>query len=169
MNERTHVVVAIGIVGLAMAVAGCGSSSRSGSSAAGSADTFVLSEFTVIPPTNTLHAGSVSITANNVGGEVHELVIVRAAAVSALPMKSDGSVDEAKIAAADKVGEITDVAARSKKTKAFDFKAGSYVALCNLVDSMMGSGSDTSHDAGMGSAMGHVHFSEGMVVSFTVS
>ncbi len=143
-------------------------------------DTFVLSEFTIVPPTNALHAGSVLITADNVGGEVHELVIVRAPSADALPMKADGSVDEDKIAAADKVGEIDKVAVRARQSKTFDLTSGTYVAFCNIADAMMGTdttvmGSATSMMngisspmGGMGSGTGHVHFAKGMHIAFTV-
>jgi len=169
MHKRAIAVV-LGIAGMGFLIAGCGGSGKSAAAPA-APNTFVLSEFVVVPPSKALHPGPVTITADNVGGEVHELVIVRADGASALPKKSDGSVDEDKIAAADKVGEIADVAARSHKSKTLEFKAGKYVAFCNLVESMMGSSSDTSHNAGMGmgSGMTHVHFAEGMVVPFTVS
>lgn len=172
MKKRTPVAF-IGIVGMALVFAACGSSGKSGAPSS-SDNTFVLSEFTILPPTNALHEGSVSITANNVGGEVHELVLVRAASVDTLPMKSDGSVDEDKIAAADKVGEIPDVAARSEKSATFDLTAGRYVAFCNLVDTMMGSdttmmGGTSTTMGGMGSGEGHIHFAKGMHVTFIVS
>jgi hypothetical protein len=162
MRCRSVAVVCIGIMGMALMTAAC-AGSKSNSSSASSKNTFVLGEFSVIPPTNTLHPGGITITANNVGGETHELVIVRADSVSALPMKADGSVDEDKIAEADKVGEIADVAPRSHQSKTFDLAAGSYVAFCNLVDSMMGSSSMMG-----GHGTGHVHFAEGMVADFTV-
>ena len=179
-RRRASAFATIGI--LAAVLAACGSSSKtvSPSSAPSSDNTFVLSEFTIVPPTNTLHAGSVSITAENVGGEVHELVIVRAASAAALPMKPDGSVDEDKISASNKVGEIQQVAARSHQTKTFDLTSGTYVAFCNIVDTMMGSdttmmGSDTTMMNGtsttmngMGSGTGHIHFAKGMHVTFTV-
>ncbi len=168
MSKTSGVGVVVGILGLALALTSCGSSSKSDSSSPAAENTFVLSEFTVIPPSNTLHSGPVTLTAKNVGGEEHELVIVRAASVNALPRKSDDSVDEDKIAASAKVGEIEAVAARSNKTKVFDLKAGDYVAFCNVVDSMMGSGAGMQ-GSGMGSGMGHVHFHEGMHVAFTVS
>ena len=156
---RKRILVAgIGVVA-ALAFAGCGGSSKSGSPSS-RPDTFVLSEFTIIPPANTLHPGPITLTADNVGGEVHELVIVRAAGLSDLPMKPDGSVNEAKIRNADKVGEIADVAAGSHAAKTFRLTAGTYVAICNLVDSMKGH-SDM--------AMGHVHFAQGMHATFTVS
>jgi hypothetical protein len=167
MNRRRPPAVAtLGILA-AVVLAACGSSSKAGSpsSAPSSDNTFVLSEFTIVPPTNTLHAGSVSITADNVGGEVHELVIVRAPSAAALPMKPDGSVDEDTITAADKVGEIEEISARSHQAKTFDLTSGTYVAFCNIADTMMGS--DTTMN-GMGSGTGHIHFAKGMHVSFTV-
>lgn len=154
----------IGIVGAGFAFAACGSS-KDGSSSSASDDTFVLSEFTVVPPTNALRSGSITITADNVGGEVHELVIARATNQDALPKKSDGTVDEAKIAATDKVGGIEDIAAGAHKSETFDLTAGTYVAFCNIVDAKTGGHSDTSH----GSETGHVHYAEGMHVTFTVS
>lgn len=186
-NRRTTALAIVGV--LAVVLAACGSSTKTGASSSGSSsdNTFVLSEFTIVAPTNTLHAGSVSFTANNVGGEVHELVIVRAASAAALPMKPDGSVNEDKIAAADKIGEIQQIAARSSQTKTFQLTAGTYVAFCNIVDTMMGSdttmmgsattmmGSNTtlmhgsaSTTNGMGAGGGHIHFAKGMHVTFTV-
>ena len=162
---RTARLGIVGILGIVAVVAGCGGSSSK--SVSSSKNTFVLSEFKVTPPTNTMRPGRVTLTANNVGGEVHELVIARAASASALPTKSDGSVDEDKIRAADKIGEIADVAAHSQASKLFNLEAGTYVAFCNIIDSMMGSNS-MMHGADMGSGSGHVHFSEGMHVVFTV-
>lgn len=180
--QRAFVLSTAGIVGMALAFAACGGSTSASSSPSSSSSNnmFVLSEFTIVPPANALHAGNVSITADNVGGEVHELVIVRAASAEALPMKADGSVDEDKIAAADKVGEIDKVAARSQQTKTFDLTSGTYVAFCNIVDTMMNTdttmmGSPTSMlngtsstMGGMGSGTGHVHFAKGMHITFTV-
>ena len=170
MKNRTHVIMIIGIVS-AVVFAACGSSGSGKSGSASAQNTFVVSEFTVIPPTNTLRAGSVTLTANNVGGEMHELLIVRAPNINTLPKKSDGSVNEVEIAAADKVGEIKDVAAESQKSKTFDLAAGTYVAFCNIVDAMMGSSSSMAdmNGSGTGSGTGHVHFAEGMNVTFTVS
>ena len=168
MKKWIPAVALVALVGASSVLAACGGS-KSASSSSPAKDTFVLSEFTIIPPTNTLHPGSVSLSANNVGREAHELVIVRADSVSALPMKSDGAVDEDKIADADKVGEIGDVAARSHKSGTFELAAGTYVAFCNLVDTMMGSSSSMMNGSGMGSGMGHVHFAQGMHVTFSVS
>lgn len=166
-RRRTTAVATVGIVA-AVVLAACGSSTKtaSPSSAPSTDNTFVLSDFTIVPPTNTLHPGSVSITADNVGGEVHELVIVRAPNAGALPMKPDGSVDEDKITEANKVGEIQQIAARSHQTKTFVLTTGTYVAFCNIIDTMMGS--DTTMMNGMGAGAGHIHFAKGMHVTFTV-
>lgn len=163
--KQTIAVVCIGAV---LGLAACGTSKSSSSGSSSSENTFVLSEFTIIPPTNVLHAGKVLVTANNVGGEVHEIVLVRAAGVGAFTKDADGSVDENKIREADKVGEIEAVGARSRKSATFDLTAGTYVAFCNLIDTM-GSGSSMMHGSDMEPGSGHVHFSEGMHVTFTVS
>lgn len=161
--------IAIGVIGASLALGACGSS-ESGSSrtTSSSENAFALGEFTIIPPTNELHVGAVSLTANNVGAELHELVIVRASSVDALPKKADGSLDEDKIPIADKVGEIGKVPARSRKSATFDLTAGTYVAFCNLVDNMMGTSSSMMHDSGMEPGSGHVHFARGMHVTFAV-
>jgi hypothetical protein len=173
MNKRIRAVAAIGLVGTAFVFAACGGSKNASSSS--SENTFELSEFQITPPKDALPSGRVTITADNVGGEVHELVIVRAAKADGLPTKADGSVDEDKIAAADKVGDIKDVAAGTNKSKAFELSAGTYVALCNLIDEMAGSGTTMggmSMDDGSATTVpgaGHVHFAEGMHATFTVS
>lgn len=175
MNKRIRVVAAIGVVGMVFVFAACGSGSKSASESGSAENTFGLSEFQITPPTNTLNAGRVTITANNVGGEVHELVVVRAASAEALAKKTDGSVDEAQIADADKIGEIGDVAPGARRSKTLDLGAGTYVALCNIIDDMTASTSSTmdghsmTGDSDGGADVGHGHFSEGMHVAFTVS
>ena len=128
----------------------------------------MLSEFTIVPPATELRAGKLSLTANNVGGEMHELVIVRADSVSAIPLQSNGSVNEAKIGKVDKLGEIKEVSSGSRRTKTFELSRGTYLAFCNIVDTM-GSGSTMMDHSGTDSAMGHIHFARGMYVSFSVS
>ena len=168
MKNRRLAAATTGIVAMVLVAGACGSS-KNRSASLPSDNTFGLSEFTVIPPKNTLHSGSVTLTANNLGGETHELVIVRAASVDAITKMSDGSVDEGKIAKADKVGEIPDLKAGAHASKTFELSAGTYVAFCNIVDKMMGSSSSTMDGSGMATGTGHVHFAEGMHVTFTVS
>jgi hypothetical protein len=146
---------------------GCGSSKRD-SSAASTHNTFVLSEFTIAAPKKAVRSGYVTITANNVGGESHELVIVRGTDGESLPKRPDGSLDEEKITPSNKVGEIENVAAGSQKSRAFDLVAGDYLAVCNLIE-QMGSNSSMAHGSDMGSTTEHVHFALGMFVPFTVT
>src|SRR4029078_11031478 len=102
MTKRFIAVWIFAIAGSALLAVGCGSG-NSDSSASQSENTFVLSEFTIVPPKHVLESGHVTITADNVGGEVHELVILRAGEVETLSKKPDGSLDEEKIAANDKI------------------------------------------------------------------
>ena len=173
MQHRRLLLPLIGVALAALAVGACSSNNKSSSASTGAGEnTFGLREFTITPPTNPLHAGHVTITAKNVGGEVHELVIVRASTAGNLQTKPDGSVDEDRIAAADKVGEIEDVAARSSKSDTLNLTPGRYVAFCNIIDNMMGAGSGMMNGGpGMmgGSGMGHVHFAAGMHAPFSVA
>jgi len=193
MNYR---LAALALVAL-LITAGCGAdkstSSSTGGTTANTQATFVLSEYKITLD-GTIPAGTVNLKIDNQGGEMHEVVIVAAKDPSALPKKADGSVDEDKIPEADKLGEIEDVAARTSTTKSFTFKPGSYVALCNIVDEMgmtgstmmgggnngpmngngpmgngpMGNGSNGTVMGGNGGPGGHVHFAQGMYMTFTV-
>ncbi len=169
-------LLAVAVV-FAAVLAACGSD-RGDADSVRSADpgTFVLDEWSVAAPTAQIHAGSVRITAANQGSETHELVIVRAADAASLPTKSDGSVDEEAIPAADKPGEIPDVAAGDVASATLDLAPGHYVAFCNIVDQMgtTGTGGAGMGGSGMGGGMGsggmsHVHFQLGMSVAFTVT
>jgi hypothetical protein len=159
-----------GIAIALVVIAACGSSAKS--TPAAGPNTFTLNEFSIAAPSSALHAGRVAITADNVGRETHEIVIVAASSTNDLPTKADGSVDEDKIPAAEKMGEIADIAARTRRSKSFELKAGSYIAFCNLVDAM-GSGTNGGNGmmGGTPSGMmngGHVHYALGMRITFTV-
>jgi len=161
-------LAALLVVAVFMAACASEGTDRSGSGADDGA-VFVLSEWRIKAPSGQLQPGSQPITAKNVGGEAHELVIVSAASADELPTKADGSVDEEKLASAT-VGEIGDVAAQSSKTKTFELARGTYVAFCNLVDQMGSGGSmGSGHmEGGHAGGMDHVHFALGMSTTFTV-
>jgi hypothetical protein len=131
--------------------------------------TFTMAEFTIKLAQPTLPSGRVTISAVNVGGEAHELVLVKASSVSDLPTKADGSVDEEKIPDAAKIGEIEDVLSKQAKSADFELAPGNYVAFCNLIDEMDAGpmmGADSSPmTSGAG---GHVHFARGMHQLITV-
>jgi plastocyanin len=169
-------IIALTTVAL-LVVAGCGSDKNASNATAGTTPaapaSFVLTEFK-INLDGTIPAGAINVKIDNQGGEKHELVIVAAKDANALPKKSDGSVDEDKIAEGDKLGESGDVEARSSITKSFTFTPGTYVAFCNIVDDMGMTGttmmSGNNMPMGGNSAMGgHVHFAQGMYMTFTVT
>jgi hypothetical protein len=149
---RAHVIV-VGTIGLAAVLFGCGGSDGGGSDTA--RVDVGLKEFTVTPDPVDVHTGKTEFTADNIGSEVHEMVIVRAKTAGDLPTEDDGSVDEDRIPKADKVGEIEDVPVGKTKSTTFDMKAGDYVIFCNVVEDES-DGTKTSH------------FNEGMHESFSV-
>jgi hypothetical protein len=114
-----------------------------------------LKEFTVTPDPVEVDAGEVEFTADNIGSETHEMVVVRAANAEDLPTDADGAVDEEQIPKADQIGEVEDVPAGKSKSVSFDLKAGKYVIFCNIVEE--------ESDGRMVS-----HFHEGMHETFTV-
>jgi len=172
MNRRILISVAsIGVAALTVAACsgdhmddsmgggGHGSGNHHGSanqSTPKKAGQFRLDEWTITADAAELPSGAQTITALNTGHHTHELVIVAASDVAALPTKDDGSVDEQALEAVT-VGEIADVAAGSTKRATFDLAPGTYVAFCNIVDTM-----------GMGN-MEHNHFDLGMHTTFTVN
>ena len=192
MRFRTITLAAAAL----LLLAGCGSATNDSTAtggtgaAGGSQPTLVLSEFK-ISLQGTIPTGQVDVKIDNQGGEKHEVVIVTAKDAASLPKKADGSVDEAKIPEADKLGESGDVPARTSVTKSFTFKPGTYVAFCNLVDDMgmtgttMMNGGNTSGSnmpmnggpmgnnspstmMGGAAGVGHVHFAQGMYTTFIV-
>jgi hypothetical protein len=175
LPSKTFVILPIAIAAIVASLFSTGCASKapfdsSGASSASTSDppTFVVSEFKVESSSQMLPSGEHNITVSNIGGAVHELVFVKANSVSVLPTKPDGSVDEDKIADADKVGEIEGIAVGSTKSKSFNLTPGTYVAFCNLIDNsehMTGN----KMMAGSATMMGtHVHFALGMSKVITV-
>jgi uncharacterized cupredoxin-like copper-binding protein len=141
--------IAAPVVVLAALLVGCGGGSDT-------TDVDVsLKEFTVTPDPIEVDAGEIQFTADNIGTEVHEMVIVRAKSAGDLPTDAEGAVDEEQIAKDDQVGEVEDVPKGKTKSISFDLKAGDYVIFCNVVD-----------DEADGSTISH--FNEGMHESVTV-
>ena len=117
--------------------------------------TALLDEFTVQPETSSVPAGRIAFTARNVGAEPHELVVVRAENAAALPVKQDGSMAEDQLRPGQLVGEIEEFPAGQDCTGVFELRPGSYVLLCNIVETEGG--------------MIESHFEEGMFIEFTVT
>jgi uncharacterized cupredoxin-like copper-binding protein len=97
---------------------------------AGNAIEIQMGEFFFKPTDATAAAGSVKISAPNVGATTHELVLVRTDLDPAnLPTLANGEVDEEAL---ESPGEIPDVAAGSTATTTVDLKPGKYAVICNL-------------------------------------
>lgn len=93
--------------------------------------TVQLSEWSVSPEPALVAAGRVYFLAQNVGGEPHELVIIRSdEAPDALPVE-DGKVPEDEV---DFIGEIEAFAADSEASGVFELTPGTYILLCNIVE-----------------------------------
>ena len=161
-HRRTRARVLAPVAALAVIAAACGGMSSTRTVAPKSGQ-FRLDEWSIRADRATLPAGRQTITAANVGHQVHELVIVKRHDAEALPTKSDGSVDEAQLERV-KVGEIADVPAGASRHATMRLSPGSYVAFCNVVDDMGGNGM-----MGQGGGMQHVHFALGMHTTFTVA
>jgi uncharacterized cupredoxin-like copper-binding protein len=129
-TKLLSVAVLLLVSGLA---AGCGSDSKS-SADDGSGTTVTLTDYKMAPAPQSVKAGDVKITAVNNGKLKHEIVVVRADAVSALPKKSDGTVDEEKISESDKQGEVEDVEVGATKSATLKLTPGNYVLFCNIVN-----------------------------------
>jgi uncharacterized cupredoxin-like copper-binding protein len=120
MRHRTLLLVPA----LALAAAGCGSSSD----AKKTDDPLAvkLSEWKIAPSATTAQAGKVKITADNTGSQTHELVVVR----TDKPAASLGSGKQ--VSEKGSVGEISDLKAGATAGKTFDLSPGHYALICNL-------------------------------------
>lgn len=106
-----------------------------------------LVEYQVRPDVATASAGQVIFNARDLGSNKHELVIVKTElAPEALPIKDDGSFDEAAadVQVVDKIEELEPQGTGSVTT---NLEAGAYVLICNVVDQ-----SGSHYDLGMRTA-----------------
>ncbi len=119
--------------------------------------TVELSEWAVTPEVSSIDAGEIEIIADNVGGEPHELVIVKGVSVDDLPFNAEtGKVVEDDLPEGSFIGEIEEFEGGEKMSQTFDLEAGEYVFFCNLAE--------IEEDGELES-----HFAEGMVTTFTVN
>jgi plastocyanin len=104
--------------------------------------TVTLQEFTMLVlPSAETKAGTVRMKVINKGSLTHEMVVVRAASVTALPKVTTGggarmvgAVDEEAIPEPNKMGETGDVKPGKAVTKTFKLRPGRYVMFCNIDD-----------------------------------
>ena len=126
-----------------------GSGDGSGDAPAGDAAKVAveLDEWTVAAMPETVGAGTVDMTASNVGEAPHELLIVRGTA-DELPLDEDGAVDEDALNADAVVAEIERLAGGAEGSTTVDLEAGDYALVCNLVH-VDGSIIESHYDFGM--------------------
>jgi uncharacterized cupredoxin-like copper-binding protein len=105
-----------------------------GTAAGAGTVTVEMGDFFFDPKDVTADAGSVTISAPNVGQVEHELVLFKTDADPASLPVSGGDVDEEALGkqGAEEAGEIADVPPGQTKEKSFKLTAGKYVMFCNL-------------------------------------
>ena len=111
----------------------------------------MLNEWSVTPQPAEVPAGVVAFDVKNEGGTLHEVVVLRADGVEALPSNPDGTANEDALGPENAVGEV-EVPVGETGTVAFQLQPGNYVLICNILDEQ-----------------GHAHFKEGMRVPFKVT
>jgi uncharacterized cupredoxin-like copper-binding protein len=139
----------------AMALSACSGSTSTTSAASptstAGAVTVQLKEFSITPSTTSIPAGKVIFNPENVGGVIHEMVIIRTDdAPDALPTEKDGTANE-DAKGLTGIDEVEDIAPGAAGSLTVDLTPGSYVMICNILDN------------------GNAHYSLGMRAGFTVT
>jgi uncharacterized cupredoxin-like copper-binding protein len=122
--------LATGLV-IALAVSGCGGTSKPGS-AAGEKDVVPVVErdFQVTVPSR-VAAGAVTFSVKNDGPDQHELIVVRLSG-KPLPLRGDGiTIDEEKLGKAE-IGSLEPGPAGSVRDLRLDLPPGRYRVFCNM-------------------------------------
>lgn len=143
MSEKRWplVVLLVGVLAaLALVAAACGDDEEETEVAAtpeaegggaGATVNVSLIEWSVVPDTTSVAAGSVTFNATNDGAENHELVVIRTdLAPDALPVV-EGKVDEDQV---EVIGEIEEFASGTTESATFDLEPGNYVLICNITE-----------------------------------
>jgi hypothetical protein len=159
MNKATKKAALASAVVLMFGLAACGDDDddASGDGGGGASVSVVLTDGDVVLDPTSVDAGSVEIVARNVGGDLHDLVIVRGDDPAALPVNEDGAVIEDDLPEDDFIGKIAVVEAGTEESVSFDLDAGSYIVFCNIVVPTAVPPLPISH------------FQDGMVSTFTVN
>ena len=111
-----------------------------------------LSDFKIELSPASVSSGTVAVDGTNNGSHPHEIVVVKGVASSALPTDANGKVDEDKLPADTRIGELEAFSPGKSCSASFDLQPGSYTLFCNVVGAEEGA-----------------HFQKGMVTSFTVT
>ena len=151
LRHRPLLVPIAVLATLVLVAAGCTAATSASPSADATTVNVTLQEFSVLPDPATAPAGDVTFTVTNDGpDDIHEFVIFKTdLAPDALPTAEDGSVDEAG-EGVELIDEIEDIPVGESQDVTVTLDAGSYVLICNIVES------------------GEVHYKLGMRTGFTV-
>ncbi len=143
---RRLAAVGAAVAALSLAVAACGGG--------GGTVKVALQEWAVTPDPTSVSAGKVTFEASNNGPEdKHELVVFKTdLAPRDLPTKEDGSVDE-EGAGLELIGEIEEFDTGSTESASFDLEAGSYVLICNIVQTEADGTVESHYKLGMSTAL----------------
>lgn len=115
-----------------------------------------VGEWFITPSPNRVPAGRVVLRVVNTGDKVHEVLVVRAASRSDLPLTDAGALDEYQLPSDAFAGEVTDVPAGGRCSTELQLAAGSYFLVCNL----------TQHPKG---SLQESHLREGMIAPLTAT
>jgi uncharacterized cupredoxin-like copper-binding protein len=146
--SKQLLLLSLASIAMALAVAGCGSSSdvatshpdaaiidnandtagaTASSAAPGSTLTTKLAEYSIEPSATVVKAGNVKVTAVNDGSMMHEVVFLKTDTPQGKLKVTKGRVSES-----DSVGEVADIEAGKTKKGTIDLKPGKYVLVCNI-------------------------------------
>ena len=148
------------LTALALAACSSGTSTSSpapagdgGSPAAGQAIDVTLQEWAVVPASESVAAGDVTVSLSNTGPEdIHEFVVLKTDLdAGALPVDDTGAVSE-EGEGITVVDEIEDIPVGESQDLSVSLDAGHYVLLCNIY-------SEDEQEA---------HYTQGMRTNFTV-
>jgi uncharacterized cupredoxin-like copper-binding protein len=166
---RSAINVFVLVAGLVLVACGDNSTSEAqsgGSSASGSTPTVApagttvavtLEEFAVSATPSSAPAGNVTFDVSNTGpDDVHEFVVIRTdLSLIDLPTDEDGAVVEGQ-GDLEVIDEVEDLEVGASQELTVELTAGSYVLVCNIVQ--------TEPDGTI-----EAHYAEGMRTSFTVA
>lgn len=148
MRNRVAVCAAVAAVVLGLGLTACGDDGPPTVSVG-------LQEFELNPDPITVDAGAVEFVGDNIGGETHEMVVVKAKDAETLPTDGDGAVVEDELPDGAFIGEIEDIESQTSKKVKLELKPGTYVLFCNVTN---------KKDDGTVES----HFAEGMHSTITV-
>ncbi len=158
MNKATKAALGSAVVLMfGLAACGDGDDDASGDRGGGASVSVVLTDGDLVLDPTSADAGSVEIVAKNVGGDLHDLVIVKGDDPAALPVNEDGAVIEGGLPEGDFIGRIDVVDAGTDESALFDLDAGSYILFCNI------------YQPQAIAPLPRSHFEDGMVSTLTVN